>query len=229
MSESTLAPELEKLFHEPEWGGERRPQFVGVTEIDELREKLAAAVREKDDLLRAAEEHGIRWHAALAAEHAKRGEAESTGRRAADQATAESLRHCAAWDELALLCGGTAGRDLTGDVLLVTETINGLRAEVRAVREEALTMARGCHDYNGGYGSAEGEAYHGGVDTVITVLTRWAQHRAEGAPLDWQLAAVRHFGAATTPAGTHADADLGAKEGQEPGDSAGAAGHKEEA
>ena len=77
------------------------------------------------------------------------------------------------------------------EVLDVLSEIDELRKKLAAaVREEALTMARGCHDYNGGHGGAEGEAYHHGIDTVVNVLTAWTKHRAESAPLDSQLAAV---------------------------------------
>ena len=45
--------------------------------------------------------------------------------------------------------------------------------------ETALTLAKGCHDYNGGHSGEKHGAYHHGIDTVINVL--------EGAKKKWDL------------------------------------------
>ena len=61
---------------------------------------------------------------------------------------------------------------------------------------DAIRLANGCHDYSGGYGGAEGEAWHAAIDTVVTVLRRAATR-----PWDSQTAAVFALGA-DTPAPT---------------------------
>lgn len=35
---------------------------------------------------------------------------------------------------------------------------------------DAIRLAQGCHDYSGGHTGAEGEAWHGAIDTVVDVL-----------------------------------------------------------
>jgi hypothetical protein len=39
---------------------------------------------------------------------------------------------------------------------------------------DAVRLAEGCHDYSGGHSGAEGEAWHGAIDTVVAVLKRAA-------------------------------------------------------
>ena len=57
---------------------------------------------------------------------------------------------------------------------------------------DAIRLANGCHDYSGGYGGAEGEAWHAAIDTVVTVLRRAATR-----PWDSQITAVYAVGADT--------------------------------
>jgi hypothetical protein len=40
--------------------------------------------------------------------------------------------------------------------------------------QDAIHLAEGCHDYSGGHSGAEGEAWHGAIDTVVDVLKRAA-------------------------------------------------------
>jgi hypothetical protein len=54
---------------------------------------------------------------------------------------------------------------------------------------DAIRLAQGCHDYSGGYSGAEGEAWHGAIDTVVDVLKR-----AAVGPWDGQLKAVYGVG-----------------------------------
>ena len=61
---------------------------------------------------------------------------------------------------------------------------------------DAIRLANGCHDYSGGYGGAEGEAWHAGIGTVVTVL-----RQAAAGPWDSQVTAVFAMGA-DTPAPT---------------------------
>ena len=61
---------------------------------------------------------------------------------------------------------------------------------------DAIRLANGCHDYSGGYCGAEGEAWHAGIGTVVTVL-----RRAAAGPGDSQVTAVFAMGA-DTPAPT---------------------------
>jgi hypothetical protein len=69
-------------------------------------------------------------------------------------------------------------------------------AELAALRvapgptfQDAIKLAEGCHDYSGGHGGAEGEAWHGAIDTVAAVLKRAAIR-----PWDNQLKAVYGVG-----------------------------------
>jgi hypothetical protein len=50
---------------------------------------------------------------------------------------------------------------------------------------DAIRLAEGCHDYSGGHSGAEGEAWHGAIDTVVAVL-----ERAAVGPWDSQTRAV---------------------------------------
>ena len=54
------------------------------------------------------------------------------------------------------------------------ETLSDVRPTPAAVPSflDAIRLANGCHDYSGGYGGAEGEAWHAGIGTVVTVLRR---------------------------------------------------------
>ena len=77
---------------------------------------------------------------------------------------------------------------------VLADTTDAAEEHDRRVRREALreaaTLARGCHDYNGGH-TAEPEhgIYHHGIDTVINVLDR-----AVGGEDDYQMRAVRREG-----------------------------------
>jgi hypothetical protein len=55
--------------------------------------------------------------------------------------------------------------------------------------QDAIHLAQGCHDYSGGHSGAEGEAWHGAIDTVVAVLKRAAIK-----PWDGQLTAVYGVG-----------------------------------
>ena len=55
---------------------------------------------------------------------------------------------------------------------------------------DAIRLARGCHDYSGGHTGAEGESWHGAIDTVVDVLKR-----AAVGPWDSQTRAVFGVGA----------------------------------
>jgi hypothetical protein len=55
--------------------------------------------------------------------------------------------------------------------------------------QDAIRLAEGCHDYLGGYTGAEGEAWHGAIDTVVGVLKK-----AAVGPWDSQLKAVYGVG-----------------------------------
>jgi hypothetical protein len=50
---------------------------------------------------------------------------------------------------------------------------------------DAIRLAQGCHDFLGGYTGAEGQAWHGAIDTVVGVLKR-----AAVGPWDSQTRAV---------------------------------------
>ncbi len=54
---------------------------------------------------------------------------------------------------------------------------------------DAIRLAEGCHDYSGGYTGAEGEAWHGAIDTVVAVLKK-----ATDGPWDGQLKALYGVG-----------------------------------
>jgi hypothetical protein len=56
--------------------------------------------------------------------------------------------------------------------------------------QDAVRLAEGCHDYSGGHSGAEGEAWHGAIDTVVAVLKR-----AAVGSWDSQLKAVYGVGA----------------------------------
>jgi hypothetical protein len=56
--------------------------------------------------------------------------------------------------------------------------------------QDAITLAQGCHDYLGGHSGAEGEAWHGAIDTVVGVLKG-----ATDGPWDSQTMAVFGVGA----------------------------------
>ena len=77
---------------------------------------------------------------------------------------------------------------------VLADTTDAAEEHDRRVRREALreaaTLARGCHDYNGGH-TAEPEhgIYHHGIDTVVNVLDR----AVEGED-DYQMRAVRREG-----------------------------------
>jgi hypothetical protein len=51
--------------------------------------------------------------------------------------------------------------------------------------QDAIKLAEGCHDYSGGHSGAEGEAWHGALDTVVGVLKK-----AADGPWDSQTMAV---------------------------------------
>jgi hypothetical protein len=51
--------------------------------------------------------------------------------------------------------------------------------------QDAIRLAEGCHDYSGGHSGAEGEAWHGAIDTVVAVLKK-----ATDGPWDSQAMAV---------------------------------------
>jgi hypothetical protein len=55
--------------------------------------------------------------------------------------------------------------------------------------QDAIKLAEGCHDYSGGHSGAEGEAWHGAIDTVVDVLKR-----AAIGPWDSQTRAVYGVG-----------------------------------
>ena len=59
---------------------------------------------------------------------------------------------------------------------------------------DAIQLAQGCHDYSGGYGSTPwAEAFHAGIATVASVLTK-----ASSGPWDHQTQAVFAAGKAHT-------------------------------
>jgi hypothetical protein len=69
-------------------------------------------------------------------------------------------------------------------------------AELAALRvapgttfQDAIHLAQGCHDYSGGHSGAEGKAWHGAIDTVVSVLKR-----AAVGPWDLQTRAVYGVG-----------------------------------
>ena len=78
------------------------------------------------------------------------------------------------------------------------ETLSDVRPTPAAVPSflDAIRLANGCHDYSGGYGGAEGEAWHAGIGTVVDVLRRAATR-----PWDSQTAATFAMGS-DTPAPT---------------------------
>lgn len=62
-----------------------------------------------------------------------------------------------------------------------------------AARLRAVTLARGCHDYNGGYKETEHlEIFHHAIDTVTRVLE--ADRLRGNEPPDLQLRAVEQAG-----------------------------------
>jgi hypothetical protein len=64
-----------------------------------------------------------------------------------------------------------------------------LRQQPHPTFQDAIKLAQGCHDYSGGHSGAEGEAWHGAIDTVAAVLKR-----AAVGPWDSQLKAVYGVG-----------------------------------
>jgi hypothetical protein len=56
--------------------------------------------------------------------------------------------------------------------------------------QDAIKLVKGCHDYSGGHSGAEGEAWHGAIDTVVGVLKK-----ATDGPWDSQIRAVYGVGA----------------------------------
>jgi hypothetical protein len=64
-----------------------------------------------------------------------------------------------------------------------------LRQQPRPTFQDAIRLAQGCHDYSGGHSEAEGEAWHGAIDTVVGVL-----QRAAVGPWDSQIRAVYGVG-----------------------------------
>jgi len=57
--------------------------------------------------------------------------------------------------------------------------------EPRLTFQDAIHLAEGCHDYSGGHSGTGGEAWHGAIGTVVTVLKR-----AADGPWDSQTRAV---------------------------------------
>jgi hypothetical protein len=55
--------------------------------------------------------------------------------------------------------------------------------------QDAIRLAEGCHDYSGGHSGAEGEAWHGAIDTVVAALKK-----ATDGPWDSQTRAVYGVG-----------------------------------
>jgi hypothetical protein len=67
----------------------------------------------------------------------------------------------------------------------------GERDDIQETPKDILALVLGCHDYNGGHRDGVGhDAFHHGIDTVSTVITRWL----EGAD-DPQIRAVKSYGA----------------------------------
>jgi hypothetical protein len=60
-----------------------------------------------------------------------------------------------------------------------------LRDAAHPTLQDAIKLAEGCHDYSGGHSGAEGEAWHGAIDTVVAVLKK-----ATDGPWDSQTMAV---------------------------------------
>jgi hypothetical protein len=69
-------------------------------------------------------------------------------------------------------------------------SIEPLRDAPGPTFQDAIRLAEGCHDYSGGHCGAEGEAWHGAIDTVVDVLKRAAIK-----PWDSQIKAVHGVGA----------------------------------
>jgi hypothetical protein len=59
----------------------------------------------------------------------------------------------------------------------------------RPTFQDAIRLAQGCHDYSGGHSGAEGKAWHGAIDTVVSALKR-----AAVGPWDSQTRAVYGVG-----------------------------------
>jgi hypothetical protein len=67
--------------------------------------------------------------------------------------------------------------------------LDALRGAPGPTFQDAIKLAEGCHDYSGGHSGAEGEAWHGAIDTVVGVLKR-----AAVGPWDSQLKGVYGVG-----------------------------------
>jgi hypothetical protein len=60
---------------------------------------------------------------------------------------------------------------------------------------DAIRLAKGCHDYSGGYGGTPcDEAFHAGIGTVVNVLAK-----AASGCWDYQLQAVFDEGSRPLP------------------------------
>lgn len=59
-----------------------------------------------------------------------------------------------------------------------------------------LNVARGCHDYNGGYVDPEATAFHHGIQTVVQALDAAAKND----PNDGQVNVLERIGAASNHA-----------------------------
>jgi hypothetical protein len=74
-------------------------------------------------------------------------------------------------------------------VLLQEAELATLRQQPHPTYLDAIRLAEGCHDYSGGHTGAEGEAWHGAIDTVVDVLKK-----ATDGPWDSQTKAVYGVG-----------------------------------
>jgi hypothetical protein len=94
-------------------------------------------------------------------------------------------------------CRQTEPTDELAQILSDSATLlQQQEAELAALRgapgptfQDAIRLAQGCHDYSGGHSGAEGEAWHGAIDTVADVLKR-----AAAGPWDSQIRAVYGVG-----------------------------------
>jgi hypothetical protein len=106
-------------------------------------------------------------------------------------------------------CRQTEPTDELAQILSDSATLlQQQEAELAALRgapgptfQDAIRLAQGCHDYSGGHSGAEGEAWHGAIDTVVDVLKR-----AAAGPWDSQIRAVYGVG---VEAGAGEVAELG--------------------
>lgn len=67
-------------------------------------------------------------------------------------------------------------------------------AQEQPTYADALTLARGCHDYGGGFAGKEYDAFQGGIGTVVTVL-----EHAGGGIKDYQQRVTYAIGAEREP------------------------------